>query len=994
MGTPTLIRVSELYGETLTDITISSSNWLSFLTCAGNNYKYSFSAQVLIYAHKPNAVACATMKDWNNRYKRWIKKNTKAIKLIDDTGITPKIKLVFDVSDTYSYFYPKVKLWKYERKYNNEIIEKLKKNYGDYIENDTDIGNAIILIVNNIVENSLDEYFENIISNSSDSFFELLDEEMAREKISRILKNSISYMVMTRCNIDPFNYFEEDDFLDIREFNSYAIVSILGVITSENSKIIIQDIREINEQLKENEENQKRTFVENFKNHYNLEKEERRIENENNLHETRGLLSSEHSFNKSATTELEQIWQSKTGISERTQERRVHDSTYERKTLQSLKGDTRNSNEERKADDKARNEETEHNRRIESKESTNVGGTYEQHQDDSTGTNNAGTNLYLGVYNEDNKIGYVVTDHKLNQILAQIVQLKVANGDVIKYFESEKDVTKRANYLKNNFTNAYTEKTINNIRYGYKAFNNGLLSWKGSFLDRTAETLTSWEDLTFHYDSMILLNQLKDKTNNFLQNDDQINLLNGNEVIPELEFTDEFINKVLLNESIETKYRIYEKLQSSLSRKDKEDFLKVEYAGSSGYSGASYTIKGSGIGITNTFKGMTLYRGYFEDEIKITLKWNEVVKRVEELIKTDKYLNDFQKNEYTNFQNPKNIESSLIENINLLEDEQGVIDSIEDKQQDEYEYHLGDTVYIGTDEYEIISIENDKVILYDPIFPIVNKEMKYNEFDKKIRENNANEHLKNNSFNKWLDTFIKEKGIDLEDTFTVERNGNLRIFEIGNIVENIKATSREEQNGIKDMIVKIDFANGDVIDYFKHLSNALIDHYELENNSKEQENTVESSKESREKNFVEERSVDSHSNIPEKINYKIINDDLGVGTPNERIENNINAIRLLKKCEEENRYATSEEQEILAKYVGWGGLAQVFKEEDKYYNELKLLLDEDEYESAKDSTLTAFYTPPIVIRSIYKAIENMGFKNGNILEPSCRYWKFFWNVAR
>ena len=329
-----------------------------------------------------------------------------------------------------------------------------------------------------------------------------------------------------------------------------------------------------------------------------------------------------------------------------------------------------------------------------------------------------------------------------------------------------------------------------------------------------------------------------------------------------------------------------------------------------------------------------------------------------------------------------------------MEDEQGVIDSIEDKQQDEYEYHLGDTVYIGTDEYEIISIENDKVILYDPIFPIVNKEMKYNEFDKKIRENNANEHLKNNSFNKWLDTFIKEKGIDLEDTFTVERNGNLRIFEIGNIVENIKATSREEQNGIKDMIVKIDFANGDVIDYFKHLSNALIDHYELENNSKEQENTVESSKESREKNFVEERSVDSHSNIPEKINYKIINDDLGVGTPNERIENNINAIRLLKKCEEENRYATSEEQEILAKYVRWGGLAQVFKEEDKYYNELKLLLDEDEYESAKDSTLTAFYTPPIVIRSIYKAIENMGFKNGNILEPSCRYWKFFWNVAR
>lgn len=134
-----------------------------------------------------------------------------------------------------------------------------------------------------------------------------------------------------------------------------------------------------------------------------------------------------------------------------------------------------------------------------------------------------------------------------------------------------------------------------------------------------------------------------------------------------------------------------------------------------------------------------------------------------------------------------------------------------------------------------------------------------------------------------------------------------------------------------------------------------------------------------------------------KIDFHITDNDLGIGTPKEKVQNNINAIKTLKQIESENRLATKDEQEILSKYVGWGGLPDVFDESKtewtNEYNEIKDLLTKEEYDKAKESTLTAFYTPPIVIKSIYDALQNMGLEQANILEPSCRSWKFLWNAT-
>ena len=323
---------------------------------------------------------------------------------------------------------------------------------------------------------------------------------------------------------------------------------------------------------------------------------------------------------------------------------------------------------------------------------------------------------------------------------------------------------------------------------------------------------------------------------------------------------------------------------------------------------------------------------------------------------------------------------------------------------DNYTFMVGDTIYLGLQDFTILNISNGKMTIYDNQFPLDQRTVVIKDIMQKIAENPMNDYLKDretpeieqkeeNIFNSWLDTFIEEKGIDLGQILEVKTDKNTHYFEVGNIIENIKATIPKEQEEIKKMIIKIDFYNGDVVDYFKHLAQALAQNYEQQ---MEKEQEVE---ETKEQEYIAEKIVkknknieyfDLHPEIPpeERNNFKITDDNLGVGTLKEKYQNNIEAIKVLKICEEQNRYATPEEQEILSKYVGWGGLKSAFEEQNENwsneYAELKELLTEDEYKNARASSVTAYYTPPIVIRNIYKALQNMGLKQANILEPACR----------
>ena len=229
----------------------------------------------------------------------------------------------------------------------------------------------------------------------------------------------------------------------------------------------------------------------------------------------------------------------------------------------------------------------------------------------------------------------------------------------------------------------------------------------------------------------------------------------------------------------------------------------------------------------------------------------------------------------------------------------------------QYEYHLGDKVYIGASEYEILSVDDERVMLYDYDMPLFNKEFSRTEFDRKVRENPMNEHL-----------IVKEEPAE-------------------------------------------------------------------ERNEKEPEPVVPAWEQKK-----KVKGFDLHPDVPmaDRHTFNLRENEVETVGKKERFRRNIMAIQLLKKCQEENRFATPEEQIILSKYVGWGGLSEAFDENNSVwateYLELSSVLTPEEYASARESTLTAFYTPPEVITAIYKAMEQMGFKEGNLLEPSCGIGNF------
>ena len=340
----------------------------------------------------------------------------------------------------------------------------------------------------------------------------------------------------------------------------------------------------------------------------------------------------------------------------------------------------------------------------------------------------------------------------------------------------------------------------------------------------------------------------------------------------------------------------------------------------------------------------------------------------------------------------------------------------------EYRFSLGDTVYLGTHEYEVLSFDENEVVLYDTQFPLFNKTMTRGEFEDRLKENPLNDHLLH---------AVEEPQIEATDETAVAVEEPEESVEIGPfidhyyVVEDLSAAplsvteypDREEALeayfalpvdtmkafgvvNTKELPGSLDFIQ------CRDGKDTLIEDYAKTDDDSwrnpEIEGLVDQLKEKlavRDKPIApppqKQRGgkVTPHVLLPEintdyRTNFRIERDDIGVGTPLERFHHNRMAIQLLKKLEDEHRLADTNEQRILADYVGWGGLSDYFKEDNPHYQELKELLTEDEYASARESTLTAFYTPPVVIKAVYSALENMHFRTGNVLEPSCGIGNF------
>ena len=922
--------ISELYNRTCKTVVSNPQNWQAFLASACRNYKLRYDEQLLVYAQRPDATAVLEIEQWNKIFGRWVNRGARGIAVFaDENRSRQRLTHYFDISDTHESRYSRtVPIWDMRQEYEADVIETLESTFGE-IENKSSLAEAIMGAARNAAEDNIPDYLQDLYYATEGSSFEEVEEDIVAFIYKNVVANSVAYMMMSRLGIDTDGYFELDDFRDVTNFNTQETLNALGFATSDIAEMGLTEISKTITALNR----QNRIIVGQDRNEYNKveNNDERSLDNERtDLHDGGRLQPSEPETSTAAGSDAGQVRSDEERVSEGTSQSPLLQSPDEGRTDTALSGSGTESQQ-----DGGNNPEPDGTER--GSDRTDEGGGYDEMGSSDelssqfgTGNRESGSDIRLEYYDrthEDKSLPFFGRDEVINEILRTTPHLSASLEEIKDYYERNPDNKDRTEYIKSIFNNDYTELTLEDGRtVGYKTFENVLHLWEGKYDSRTAQSFYDWAVIARHFEAMRLLGELSDSIKPLPSMDGQMTfILDGRaeeKKTSAFTFSQEIIDAILANGSgfSEGKMRIYEQFEKSLSAKENADFLKNEY----GWGGSYPVIIGAGIDESHDGKGITITKGIGKENPHITLSWSQVEKRIGELIRMDRYLNQKEKERYPQWLESQEEHRAKIEetkrNREILSNappEQEVEptekepEEAEQLQDVQYEYHLGDKVYIGASEYEILSVDDERVMLYDYDMPLFNKEFSRTEFDRKVRENPMNEHL-----------IVKEEPAE-------------------------------------------------------------------ERNEKEPEPLVPAWEQKK-----KVKGFDLHPDVSmaERHTFNLKENEVETVGKKERFRRNIMAIQLLKKCQEENRFATPEEQIILSKYVGWGGLSEAFDENNSAwateYLELSSVLTPEEYASARESTLTAFYTPPEVITAIYKAMEQMGFKEGNLLEPSCGIGNF------
>ena len=966
--------ISELYNRTCKTVVSNPQNWQAFLASACRNYKLRYDEQLLVYAQRPDATAVLEIEQWNRIFGRWVNRGARGIAVFADENRTrQRLTHYFDISDTHESRYSRtVPIWNMRQEYEADVIETLESTFGE-IENKSSLAEAIMGAARNAAEDNIPDYLQDLYYATEGSSFEEVEEDIVAFIYKNVVANSVAYMMMSRLGVDTDGYFELDDFRDVTNFNTQETLNALGFATSDIAEMGLTEVSKTITALNR----QNRIIVGQDRNEYNKveNNDERSLDNERtDLHDGGRLQPSEPETSTAAGSDVGQIRSDEERVSEGTSQSPLLQSPDERRTDTALGGSGTESQQ-----DGGNNPEPDGTER--GSDRTDESGGYDEMDSSDelpsqlgTGNRESGSDIRLEYYDrthEDKSLPFFGRDEVINEILRTTPHLSASLEEIKDYYERNPDNKDRTEYIKSIFNNDYTELTLEDGRtVGYKTFENVLHLWEGKYDSRTAQSFYDWAVIARHFEAMRLLGELSDSIKPLPSMDGQMTfILEGQaeeKKTSAFVFSQEIIDAVLANGSgfSEGKMRIYEQFEKSLSAKENADFLKNEY----GWGGSYPVIIGAGIDESHDGKGITITKGIGKENPHITLSWSQVEKRIGELIRMDRYLNPKEKERYPQWLESQEERRAKIEETKRnreilsnappeqeIESTEKEPEEAEQPQDVEYEYHLGDKVYIGASEYEILSVDDERVMLYDYDMPLFNKEFSRTEFDRKVRENPMNEHL-----------IVKEEPAEeRNETEEVQTNmGSMPIEDYREIVAS--------QSGF------------DSYDEMYHQGYRIGNGYD-----KEPEPAVPAWEQKK-----KVKGFDLHPDVPmaDRHTFNLRENEVETVGKKERFRRNIMAIQLLKKCQEENRFATPEEQIVLSKYVGWGGLAEAFDENNSAwateYLELSSVLTPEEYASARESTLTAFYTPPEVITAIYKAMEQMGFKEGNLLEPSCGIGNF------
>ena len=956
-----LYAMEQLTEEVAKDVAASPQEWMRFLNTASRLYKYTFPEQLLIYAQRPEATAVASMEIWNQKMYRWIKKGSKGIALIDNTsGPKTKLRYVFDVQDTY-----KVRNLGKDPQLWNLPVEG-EQLVADYLQEqlsleDTEGGLAESLhqAAKESMQEWLPDALEELRLDVTGTFLEELDEQNQEVEFRELMTNSVWYVLLNRCGLDAQEYLDAEDFRHITDFNQLIVLGHLGSAVNEISRPVLM---QIGRYVLNNLENDLKTVAKEKEVVYNefntlmrensTNKTEDREENKEETDYERDHLQPERRVSDSRyqpgrdERNHREVWNDEERVSEKSQGSKVQHSDSAEPSGQSSDGDRQSGKtESRQPDERTSGERSgtgqdgRHN---------GVDQTHEPDQSTGRGTGDSGDYLQLSLFpTEEEQLGeirkaaaaltqpaaFLISDDIVNDILRT-----GSGGNNTLFHITAKlieglDHEEMRKFLISEYGTGGKGFTIRGQKISIWYDSDGIRIRRGDSARRNFDRMVTWEEAA-------------DRIRDMYEE--------GN-----------YVSNSISNNAIE-KEREGTSIQLALHFRD-----------------------------TNRNP----------DERLSYQEWQEII--LDCLLEPEAIQEIYERFEYLQKdmdENPGEYHQWEIQNnpkfFSRFRDLQRDMSWRDQKQQ------------VERPELSFITQDEIDAVLRKGGITAGGRNRIYEYFMEHHDTKEAADFLKNEYGTGGSSPGII--GAYQSDASHDAKGLRLSKGKIGNPDVTVLLKWNKVAERVRQLVRSDDYLSPEEMEKYEErqeaqrladleeAQQALNSENDLENPQEEPVHEVqeqEDTTESLEETVFNESEAETESPIQQLEemvpagNFHITDDELGQGTPKEKFRANIMAIQLLKKCEDENRNATLEEQEILSRYVGWGGLADAFDETkaawETEYLELKTVLTPEEYAAARASTLNAHYTQPIVIESMYQVLENLGITKGNILEPSMGVGNFF-----
>ena len=1016
--------------ETISKITASKENWTAFLTTMARNYEFTYPEQVMIYAQRPNATFCKPYDEWNDeKYRRYVKRGSTGIALFVTSGNKPYLRYVFDVADTgIRRSSPELKAWEVTAENRAFLMSAMERSFGVKAEG------LLEAQLEDIAMTLATEYwadhqkpFLDIVANS---FLEEYDELNIEVAFKTAVANSVAYTMYSRLVENPDHYFEHEDFQKVFDFNSRQTVNALGTAVNEISTKMFQEIEKAIDEFEQSKDTERSEYDER-----------------NDLQTGWGLQNPGYGAGESERQNPGQVWQDAQSISGTEQSYASERPDFDGETVPASVGDRGRSERQNGTADEAVSGTESGTRQGDRPDG--LGKTHEQPESTGRGSRDdrAYQQLSLNLFlSENEQISFIDRAESFTPSAFSFAQEEIDHFLLLGSNTDEARKIVALEYMKQKSTEeiVQTLKQVYHGGFGLKEESGNISAWyaedgihlaKGaSAIDSPRAQIIPWEDAasrigelleqgkfatnveleeTVGYERMgvaqsiwYLYHDLSDEARNqgFFP---PLSDIQGNGFPKETEWLAEQLNKPQFLETLKAEYRsfitahdtnrsllrfhyhkldilekrldelnaslkefqsemmyvplvrqfitddeinadmtrgsdfaggkarIYEYWQKPHSTQERADFLKHEF----GIGGHSHACSGAThSGQDHDAKGIRYQKSGCD---QVQMSWTQVAQRIDSLMKKGRYLTVEEEADRQEIEDAKaNPLEDVYDRFAVIDTEDGEY-AIWDNQTDDYYVDPEGVTEYFTDEWlanDYLEEVRQSVAAMEVVQPEEPVEEVPDVTEEPVHEVSEWNYQVGDTV--YLDDTafrveqIKEREVQLRDhslSYPIFRAENREIFE--------RMLAQDERN-----------------------------------------------------QSVKAGAVVEGKPVP-AVNFHITDDHLGEGGPKQKFARNMEAIETLFKLENEDRNATPEEQEILANFVGWGGLSDAFDPDKgnwaQEYLTLKNLLSEDEYAAARASTLNAHYTSPTVIQSIYDAVGQMGFETGNILEPSMGIGNFF-----